>query len=57
MIVILGVASDGTGSGPETVIQDAVDASGFNVSFDIDVIEGSPSLAFCFTRIFQYTYI
>ena len=57
MIVILGVASDGTGSNPETVIQDAVDASGFNVSFDIDVIEGSPSLAFCFTRIFQYTYI
>ena len=45
MIVVLGVASDGTGSGLETVIQNAVEASGFNASFDIDEIQGTVNLA------------
>ena len=44
MILSLGFASDGTGSNPETIIEDAVNASGFNVSFDIDEIQGTEIL-------------
>ena len=45
MILTLGVDFDGTGSDLETVIEDALAASGFNVSFDIDEIQGTEIFA------------